>query len=69
MFYFLSFLDRANVGNAKVSGLMQDLGLDNQQYQVLGSNDFGPRSIDPGLTPGSHYCHLCSIHRYEVRIG
>jgi hypothetical protein len=35
MFYFLSFLDRSNVGNAKVSGLMRDLGINNHQYQVL----------------------------------
>ncbi|XP_006461486.1 hypothetical protein AGABI2DRAFT_222276 [Agaricus bisporus var. bisporus H97] len=35
MFYFLSFLDRANIGNARVAGLQKDLGLTDHQYQVV----------------------------------
>jgi hypothetical protein len=34
MIYFLSFLDRANIGNAKAAGLMQDLKLTNHQYSI-----------------------------------
>ncbi|OCB91746.1 MFS general substrate transporter [Sanghuangporus baumii] len=34
MFYLLSFLDRANIGNARVAGLQKDLGLTDHQYQV-----------------------------------
>ncbi|KAL5488440.1 hypothetical protein ACEPAI_6558 [Sanghuangporus weigelae] len=34
MFYLLSFLDRANIGNARVAGLQSDLGLTDHQYQV-----------------------------------
>ncbi|KAJ4494769.1 MFS general substrate transporter [Lentinula edodes] len=34
MFYLLSFLDRANIGNARVAGLQKDLGMSDRQYQV-----------------------------------
>ncbi|KAF5355611.1 hypothetical protein D9757_012907 [Collybiopsis confluens] len=34
MFYLLSFLDRTNVGNARVAGLQKDLGLTNHQYSI-----------------------------------
>jgi MFS family permease len=35
MYYFLSFLDRANIGNARVAGLQADLGFTDHQYQVV----------------------------------
>ncbi|KAK2467198.1 hypothetical protein APHAL10511_000747 [Amanita phalloides] len=34
MFYFLSYLDRTNFGNARVAGLQKDLKLTNHQYSV-----------------------------------
>jgi MFS family permease len=34
VFYFLSFLDRANIGNARVAGLQKDLHLTDRQYQI-----------------------------------
>ncbi|KAF9018653.1 MFS general substrate transporter [Hymenopellis radicata] len=34
MYYLLSFLDRSNIGNARVAGLQADLGLTDHQYQV-----------------------------------
>ncbi|EJD00760.1 MFS general substrate transporter [Fomitiporia mediterranea MF3/22] len=34
MFYLLSFLDRANIGNARVAGLQKDLKLTDHQYQI-----------------------------------
>ncbi|KAJ3833686.1 major facilitator superfamily domain-containing protein [Lentinula raphanica] len=34
MFYLLSFLDRTNVGNARVAGLQTDLGMSNKQYSI-----------------------------------
>ncbi|BEJ10861.1 hypothetical protein CspHIS471_0102830 [Cutaneotrichosporon sp. HIS471] len=34
LIYFLSFLDRANIGNAKAAGLMTDLKLTNHQYSI-----------------------------------
>ncbi|MCJ1252106.1 hypothetical protein MMC30_009344 [Trapelia coarctata] len=33
--YLLSFLDRSNIGNAKVAGLSYDLGLSSSQYEWL----------------------------------
>ncbi|KAG5292581.1 MFS transporter [Histoplasma ohiense] len=34
MLYLLSFLDRANIGNARVAGLQKDLGISDLQYQT-----------------------------------
>lgn len=34
MFYFLSFLDRSNIGNARVAGLQKDLKMTNDQYSI-----------------------------------
>ncbi|KAJ3526219.1 hypothetical protein NMY22_g10250 [Coprinellus aureogranulatus] len=34
MFYFLSFLDRTNLGNARVAGLQKSLKMTNYQYSV-----------------------------------
>ncbi|KAF5391364.1 hypothetical protein D9757_001855 [Collybiopsis confluens] len=34
MFYLLSFLDRANIGNARVAGLQKNLGMTDHQYQI-----------------------------------
>ncbi|KAF7310273.1 MFS domain-containing protein [Mycena indigotica] len=34
LFWLLSFLDRTNIGNAKVAGLMKDLHLTNKQYSI-----------------------------------
>ncbi|KAJ3810911.1 major facilitator superfamily domain-containing protein [Lentinula aff. lateritia] len=34
MYFFLSFLDRTNVGNARVAGLQKDLGMSNKQYSI-----------------------------------
>ncbi|KAJ6567140.1 major facilitator superfamily domain-containing protein [Mycena capillaripes] len=34
IFYLLSFLDRTNIGNAKVAGLLKDLKMTPQQYSI-----------------------------------
>ncbi|KAJ6457051.1 major facilitator superfamily domain-containing protein [Mycena vitilis] len=34
LFYLLSFLDRTNIGNAKVAGLLKDLKMTPQQYSI-----------------------------------
>ncbi|KAJ8463200.1 hypothetical protein ONZ45_g17665 [Pleurotus djamor] len=34
MFYFLSFLDRTNLGNARVAGLQKDLHMSNTEYSI-----------------------------------
>lgn len=35
LLYLLSFLDRSNIGNAKIAGLTDDLNLDDNQYEWL----------------------------------
>ncbi|KAL4801113.1 major facilitator superfamily domain-containing protein [Aspergillus venezuelensis] len=35
LLYLLSFLDRSNIGNAKIAGLMEDLKLSSSQYEWL----------------------------------
>lgn len=35
MFYLLSFLDRANIGNARVAGLQKDLKMTNREYSTV----------------------------------
>jgi len=40
--YFLSFLDRGNIGNARVAGLQKDLGLTNKQYSIALTVTFIP---------------------------
>jgi hypothetical protein len=39
MIYLLSFLDRANLGNARVAGLQEQLELTERQYQIGESKD------------------------------
>ncbi|KAK0243687.1 major facilitator superfamily domain-containing protein [Armillaria nabsnona] len=34
MLYFLSFLDRTNIGNARIAGLQRDLQMTNKQYSI-----------------------------------
>jgi phosphatidylinositol 3,5-bisphosphate 5-phosphatase len=35
LLYLLSFLDRSNIGNARIAGLTEDLNLDSAQYEGL----------------------------------
>jgi len=42
MFYFLSWLDRTNLGNARVAGLQKDLHLTNAQYSMALTVTFIP---------------------------
>ena len=34
LLYLVSFLDRTNVGNAKIEGLQEDLNITNSQYNL-----------------------------------
>lgn len=40
--YLVSHLDRANIGNAKIAGLTEDLGLSGIQYNIALSLFFIP---------------------------
>ncbi|KAG0143246.1 hypothetical protein CROQUDRAFT_66388 [Cronartium quercuum f. sp. fusiforme G11] len=42
LFYFLSFLDRANLGNARVAGLQKGLGLSEFQYSMALTTTYIP---------------------------
>jgi sugar phosphate permease len=35
LLYVLSFMDRSNIGNAKVAGMNEDLGLTGAQYNMV----------------------------------
>lgn len=43
--YILSFMDRANIGNAKVAGMNQDLGLTGPQYNMALTVFFFPYAL------------------------
>lgn len=32
--YLLSYMDRTNIGNAKVAGMIHDLGMNSNQYSI-----------------------------------
>ncbi|KAF9067838.1 major facilitator superfamily domain-containing protein [Rhodocollybia butyracea] len=60
MFYLLSFLDRSNIGNARVAGLQKDLGMTDSQYSIYHTSvlssppifflrKIGPRFLMPSL--------------------
>lgn len=34
MIYLLAFLDRSNIGNARIAGMQKDLGITDHQYQT-----------------------------------
>ncbi|KAL0254687.1 hypothetical protein SLS55_009209 [Diplodia seriata] len=48
--YLISFLDRTNIGNAKIDGLQDDLGMTNGQYNASLSIFFISYSLAEPLT-------------------
>lgn len=49
--YLVSHLDRANIGNAKIAGLTEDLGLTGIQYNIALSLFFIPYVLLGGCSP------------------
>lgn len=45
LLYILSFMDRSNIGNAKVAGMNEDLGLTGHQYNMILTVFFFPYSL------------------------
>ena len=45
LLYLLSFLDRSNIGNARVAGLATDLGLKGLQYNICAAVFFITYSV------------------------
>lgn len=63
--YLLAFLDRANIGNARVAGLQKDLGISDTQYQI--GKPLAPFKRDIRKTSGtdaffSHNRYLRAIY-------
>lgn len=56
--YMAAFLDRSNIGNAETAGMSEDIGFDNDQYQVRTSHRSEPRY--PALTPADTSHSGCS---------
>jgi len=75
--YLISFLDRSNIGNARVAGMQADLKITDTQYstgeymkspsRLLSDKSWQMRqgTIDTGqlLTSYSHHSHICAIYR------
>jgi hypothetical protein len=69
--YLLSFLDRGNIGNAKIQGLTTDLGLSSKQYNLCRKSAFLNRTIHAWIVrlltnvtyfPSYHILHqLCRV--------
>lgn len=45
LLYLLSFIDRANIGNAKIEGMLEDLGLTGLQFNVALAVFFIPYTL------------------------
>lgn len=58
--YLLAFLDRANIGNARVAGLQKDLGISDTQYQI----GKPPFFLNKDIWKASRTDTLVSNHRY-----
>lgn len=46
--YLLSFMDRGNIGNARIQGLEADLGMTSSQYNIALSVYFVPYCLFEG---------------------
>ena len=58
--YLLAFLDRANIGNARVAGLQTALGISDHQYQIGTSRRI--HALKLKLTPASNNRDIRPIH-------
>lgn len=56
--YLISHLDRANIGNAKIEGLAEDLNLDGVQWNIALSLFFVPYVL-LGMLPQPFHLSLC----------
>jgi hypothetical protein len=67
--YLVSHLDRANIGNAKIAGLTEDLGLSGIQYNIALSLFFIPYVLLGESKPGTFVSNDLRItwnQRYRV---
>lgn len=61
--YLISHIDRANIGNAKIEGMIEDLGMTGVQYNtVLAICEYNPITFLTNLLTGSQSSsHMCSL--------
>jgi len=66
--YLMCHIDRANIGNAKIEGMVTDLGMTGVQYNtVLSICEYSypehslPSTNDLVMNVLTHYTSLCSI--------
>ncbi|KAF6235417.1 hypothetical protein HO173_006613 [Letharia columbiana] len=65
--YMLSFLDRSNIGNARIAGLTEDLNLDSSQYEWLLTSfyctyiTFQWMTLLYGIVPAHIYISLATL--------
>ncbi|KAL9135602.1 MAG: hypothetical protein Q9175_003202 [Cornicularia normoerica] len=65
--YMLSFLDRSNIGNARIAGLTEDLNLDSSQYEWLLTSfyctyiTFQWMTLLYGIVPAHIYISLAAL--------
>ncbi|WAO91764.1 MFS domain-containing protein [Fusarium falciforme] len=54
LLYLFAYIDRANIGNAKIEGLVEDLGMTDDQYRICLSIFYVPYILfESGFFPGS----------------
>lgn len=61
LLYLLAFLDRTNVGAARVAGLQSDLKISDHEYQT-GVYELGSKIKNKSLTSGSAHGDLRTVH-------
>lgn len=45
--YLVTYIDKANIGNAKIEGMLPDLGMNGEQYNIALSIYFIPCMFSP----------------------
>lgn len=66
LLYLISHIDRANIGNAKIEGMVQDLGMTGIQYNTI----LAICESQPGESEDVGYCEtdMASLHSiYPLR--
>ena len=65
--YLLAFLDRSNIGNARVAGLQKDLKMTDIQYQTgMYFQRFNITSLAKTKLSYSNYCDIYSLHGCRI---
>lgn len=58
--YLITYIDKANIGNAKIEGMLPDLGMNGEQYNIALSIYF-----IPCMFTGSAILSRTNLNRYS----